>query len=102
MDVSVSQSQKDVRDIYILKLMFMRPAIQRLLHVLQALKEKELGNAAYKQKDLDTAIEHYTKGYELDPTNVALLTNRAGISGLFAESVNLFFILTCFSFLKLS
>lgn len=27
MDVSVSQSQKDVRDIYILKLMFMRPAI---------------------------------------------------------------------------
>ncbi|XP_046849582.1 stress-induced-phosphoprotein 1-like [Xenia sp. Carnegie-2017] len=53
MDVSVSQSQKD------------------------ALKEKELGNAAYKQKDLDTAIEHYTKGYELDPTNVALLTNRA-------------------------
>ncbi|XP_028398572.1 stress-induced-phosphoprotein 1-like [Dendronephthya gigantea] len=42
-----------------------------------ALKEKELGNAAYKKKDLDTAIQHYTKGYELDPTNVTMLTNRA-------------------------
>jgi len=26
-----------------------------------AAKEKELGNAAYKKKDFNTAISHYTK-----------------------------------------
>ena len=53
--------------------------IKTFILIWQALKEKELGNAAYKNKDLDTAIQHYTKGYELDPTNVTMLTNRAGM-----------------------
>lgn len=46
--------------------------------VLQSLKEKELGNAAYKKRDFETALGHYAKAIELDPTNVSFLTNRAG------------------------
>ena len=46
--------------------------------VLQSLEEKELGNAAYKRKDFETALEHYGKAIELDPTNMSFLTNRAG------------------------
>ena len=51
-----------------------------MLHcsVLQSLEEKELGNAAYKRKDFETALEHYGKAIELDPTNMSFLTNRAG------------------------
>ena len=44
----------------------------------QALEEKEKGNAAYKQKDFATALKHYEKAWELDPTNMTILTNRAG------------------------
>lgn len=46
--------------------------------VVQSLEEKELGNAAYKRRDFETALEHYGKAIELDPTNVSFLTNRAG------------------------
>jgi len=46
--------------------------------VLQSLEEKELGNSAYKKRDFETALEHYAKAIELDPTNVSFLTNRAG------------------------
>lgn len=45
---------------------------------LQALEEKEKGNAAYKKKDFTAALEHYDKAIELDPTNVTFLTNKAG------------------------
>lgn len=46
--------------------------------VLQAVEEKEKGNAAYKKRDFSTALVHYDKAIELDPTNVTFLTNKAG------------------------
>ncbi|KAA8522270.1 hypothetical protein F0562_012943 [Nyssa sinensis] len=45
----------------------------------QAQKEKEAGNAAYKKKDFDTAIQHYTKAFELDDKDISFLTNRAAV-----------------------
>ncbi|KAL5212497.1 hypothetical protein ABZP36_023344 [Zizania latifolia] len=44
-----------------------------------ALKEKEAGNAAYKKKDFETAIQHYTKAMELDDEDISYLTNRAAV-----------------------
>ena len=32
----------------------------------EAQREKELGNAAYKKKDFETAIQHYKKAMDLD------------------------------------
>ena len=49
------------------------------LFFLQSLEEKGLGNAAYKRKDFETALDHYGKAIELDPTNMSFLTNRAGL-----------------------
>ncbi|XP_047173900.1 hsp70-Hsp90 organizing protein 3-like [Vigna umbellata] len=45
----------------------------------EALKEKEAGNAAYKKKDFDTAIQHYTNALELDDEDISYLTNRAAV-----------------------
>ncbi|KAG5249282.1 hsp70-Hsp90 organizing protein [Salix suchowensis] len=45
----------------------------------QAVKEKELGNAAYKKKEFEKAIEHYTKAMELDDEDISYLTNRAAV-----------------------
>ncbi|KAF2313124.1 hypothetical protein GH714_009389 [Hevea brasiliensis] len=45
----------------------------------QAVKEKELGNAAYKTKDFETAIAHYTKAMELDDEDISYFTNRAAV-----------------------
>lgn len=45
----------------------------------EAQKEKEAGNAAYKKKDFDTAILHYSKALELDDEDVSFLTNRAAV-----------------------
>lgn len=42
-----------------------------------ALKEKEAGNAAYKKKDFDSAIQHYTKAMEIDDEDISYLLNRA-------------------------
>ncbi|KAK7307803.1 hypothetical protein VNO77_41182 [Canavalia gladiata] len=45
----------------------------------EALKEKDSGNAAYKKKDFDTAIQHYSKALELDDEDISYLTNRAAV-----------------------
>ncbi|KAL5098961.1 hypothetical protein RYX36_003288 [Vicia faba] len=45
----------------------------------EAQKEKEAGNAAYKKKDFDTAIHHYSKAFELDDEDISFLTNRAAV-----------------------
>ncbi|KAI9106078.1 heat shock protein sti1 [Phlyctochytrium arcticum] len=39
--------------------------------------EKDLGNQAYKQRKFDDALVHYNKAWELDSTNVAVLSNKA-------------------------
>ncbi|GAA0157068.1 hypothetical protein LIER_14412 [Lithospermum erythrorhizon] len=45
----------------------------------QAVKEKEAGNAAYKKKDFETAIQHYSTAFELDDEDISFLTNRAAV-----------------------
>ncbi|CAA7034187.1 unnamed protein product [Microthlaspi erraticum] len=45
----------------------------------KALKEKELGNAAYKKKDFETAIQHYTAAMEIDDEDISYITNRAAV-----------------------
>lgn len=42
-----------------------------------SLRCKEKGNAAYKKREFDSAIQLYTEASEFDERNVALLTNRA-------------------------
>ncbi|XP_073695553.1 stress-induced-phosphoprotein 1 [Garra rufa] len=44
-----------------------------------ALKEKELGNAAYKKKDFATALKHYEEALKHDPTNMTYLLNQAAV-----------------------
>lgn len=41
-----------------------------------ALAEKEQGNAAYKRKDFQNAVEHYDKALELFDGDISFLTNR--------------------------
>ncbi|KAJ1985222.1 Hsp90 cochaperone [Dimargaris verticillata] len=45
----------------------------------EAVKEKDLGNACYKKRDFAQALEHYDKAWELDDTNVTVLTNKAAV-----------------------
>ncbi|KAG0023612.1 Hsp90 cochaperone [Podila clonocystis] len=49
------------------------------LNKKEALKIKDLGNASYKARKFDEALEHYTKAWELDSTNVSILTNKAAV-----------------------
>ena len=42
----------------------------------EAQREKELGNAAYKKKDFETAIQHYTKEMDLDDKDIFCITNK--------------------------
>lgn len=44
----------------------------------EADKEKQSGNAAYKKKHFDEAIQHYTRALELWDKDISFLTNRAG------------------------
>ncbi|KAI1720681.1 tetratricopeptide repeat domain-containing protein [Ditylenchus destructor] len=43
----------------------------------EAVKEKNLGNEAYKKKDFVTAHAHYDKAIEADPTNMTFYNNKA-------------------------
>lgn len=45
---------------------------------LQALKEKELGNTAYKNRKFDAALKHYEEAIRHDPTNMSYISNKAG------------------------
>lgn len=45
-----------------------------------ALREKQAGNEAYKNKDFATAHQHYDKAIELDPSDMTFLMNKAGQS----------------------
>ncbi|KAG0326821.1 Hsp90 cochaperone [Podila humilis] len=45
----------------------------------EALKIKDLGNASYKARKFEEALEHYSKAWELDSTNVSILTNKAAV-----------------------
>lgn len=41
-----------------------------------ALAEKEQGNAAYKEKDFQSAVQHYDRALELFDGDISFLTNR--------------------------
>lgn len=45
----------------------------------EALRLKELGNAAYKRRDFDAALEHYAAAREQTPNNPALLLNQSAV-----------------------
>ena len=45
----------------------------------EAKKEKELGNAAYKAKNFDVALEHYDKAIALDGEDISFITNKAAV-----------------------
>ncbi|KFD69937.1 hypothetical protein M514_06731 [Trichuris suis] len=44
-----------------------------------AMKEKDLGNQAYRQKDFAKAHAHYDKAIELDPENITYYNNKAAV-----------------------
>lgn len=46
----------------------------------QSIAEKELGNQAYKKRQFEEALVHYDKAWDLDNTNIPVLTNKAGKS----------------------
>ena len=52
---------------------------EKLAQKSEAVKEKESGNAAYKKKNFEVAIQHYTKAIELDDEDVSFITNRAAV-----------------------
>lgn len=47
--------------------------------VAAAIAAKDLGNAAYKKRKFDEALEQYAKAWELDSTNISILTNKAAV-----------------------
>ncbi|URD78268.1 Heat shock protein [Musa troglodytarum] len=56
----------------------------------EAQKKKVAGNAAYKKKDFETAIQHYTRAMELDDQDISYITNRAAVyleMGKFEECI---------------
>ncbi|KAL5552397.1 hypothetical protein UlMin_002573 [Ulmus minor] len=61
------------------------PTTRPYLQVMQALgvllnvklKGKVVGNVAYKNKDFDTSIQHYSKAIELDDEDISYIMNMA-------------------------
>lgn len=49
------------------------------MEISEAMKAKELGNAAYKKKDFAEAIAQYNRAIDLDPNDVSFLNNRAAV-----------------------
>jgi stress-induced-phosphoprotein 1 len=47
--------------------------------ISKALQEKELGNTAYKKREFEAALLHYSNAAKLDPANMTYLTNRAAV-----------------------
>lgn len=45
----------------------------------EAVTAKEAGNAAYRKRDFETAVKHYDKAIELDPTDMSFRTNKAAV-----------------------
>jgi stress-induced-phosphoprotein 1 len=45
----------------------------------KAQAEKQAGNAAYKKKEFEKALEHYTKAMEIDAKDISYMTNRAAV-----------------------
>eukprot|EP00039_Didymoeca_costata_P013945 m.218691 g.218691 ORF g.218691 m.218691 type:complete len:333 (-) comp15905_c1_seq5:115-1113(-) len=45
----------------------------------KAAEEKQLGTTAYKSKDFDTALKHYSKAAEIDPTDMVFHLNIAAV-----------------------
>lgn len=57
----------------------------------QAIKQKELGNDAYKRRNFNAALEYYRKACELDPSEMTFLTNIAAVYfelGQYDESIS--------------
>ena len=44
----------------------------------KSIEAKNKGNAEFKQKNFEKAIEHYTNAIELDSTNQVFYSNRSG------------------------
>lgn len=42
-------------------------------------QRKKLGTAAYKKRDFETAIHHYSWAIEMDNEDISYITNRAAI-----------------------
>lgn len=61
----------------------------------EAQREKEAGNAAYKKKDFEGAIGHYTKAMELDDEDISFLTNRAAVYMEMGKVDFSFHLMTC-------
>ncbi|CAH1711300.1 stress-induced-phosphoprotein 1 [Aphis gossypii] len=45
----------------------------------EAKKEKDLGNEEYKKKNFESALAHYNKAIELEPTNMTFYNNVAAV-----------------------
>ena len=58
------------------------------LKMEKAKDEKQLGNEAYRKRDYELAMTHYLSAIELDPKEMAFLSNAAAVrfeEGKYAE-----------------